>query len=106
MHGTFFSDFPGFHDFQSLWERCNSFLGTVHNLKRVVSQIQRSKMLTNAKSKGSTAMAIFHPFGKCSNILNTSYLPKKPKQTVQIQKQSDLGLHCLPLGQAFCELQP
>ena len=44
----------------------------------------------------------------CSKILNTSSLPKRPKQTVQIQirllhqKQSDQGLPCLLFWQDFC----
>ena len=38
---------------------------------------------------------------KCSKILNTNYLPIRPRQTVHTQirllpgKQSDLGLPCL-----------
>ena len=40
-------------------------------------------------------------YGKCSKILNTRCLSKRPIQTVQShirllhQKQSDLALHCL-----------
>ena len=43
---------------------------------------------------------------------NTSCLPKRHRQTVQTQirlllkKQSDQGLPCLLLWQAFCEFQP
>ena len=50
-------------------------------------------------------------FGKCSKILNTSCLPKWPRQTGQTQIrlllnwQSDQHLHCLLFGQAFCEFQ-
>ena len=51
-------------------------------------------------------------YSKCSKIFNTSCLSRRPRQTVQTQirlllkKQSDQGLPCLPLGQAFCEYQP
>ena len=51
-------------------------------------------------------------YGKCSKILNTSCLPKRPRQTGQTQirlllmKQSDPCLPCLLFCQAFCEFQP
>ena len=50
------------------------------------------------KTGGLNAIA---PYGKCSKIINTSCLTKRPRQTVQTQirlllkKQSDLGIPCL-----------
>ena len=45
-------------------------------------------------------------YGKCSKILDSSFLPKRPRQTVQtkirllLKKQSDQGLHRLIFQQA------
>ena len=51
-------------------------------------------------------------YGKSSKILNTSWLQKRSRQTVQtkirllLKKQSDQGLPCLLFLHAFCEFQP
>ena len=47
-------------------------------------------------------------YNKCSNILNTSYLPIRPRQTkiwLLLKKLSDQGLPCLLFRQAFCDFQ-
>ena len=53
-----------------------------------------------------TCKLVLRQCGKCSKILNTSCLPKRPRQTGQTQnrlllkKQSDQGIPCL----LFCQV--
>ena len=47
-----------------------------------------------------------YKYGKCSKISNTSWLPKRHRQTVQTQISLIQGLPYLLFRQAFCEFQP
>ena len=70
-----------------------------------------SAMCQGIKTRISYAVSI-QRYCRCSKILNTSCLPKGPRQTVKSQvrlllkKQSEQVLLCLLFRQAFCELQP